>query len=373
MSFITNDRLSTLIGDIYDCALDPGLWPQALDAICRELDLRTGVVSLIRLADSQPMLAAATGFEPEWISRLDRYSDGLVNLWGGEATIQALPLHEPAVLSKINPRAIDEHSEDPFHLQFNRPQGFVDAIAVGVSRDTHAIGTIGFNRHRDVGLIGPRETEVMRLLVPHLQRAVTVSRVLDMQKIATQNMGVALNALRIPIVLVARDLRVLFANRAAEQIFAAKAALACLAGRLQVFQPGVQRALEAAVAKVSQRSAATQAAPFGIPLAAMEGELRSIHILPLAQEETFALIFSPRHLGTDSSAEILSSLFSLTAGETRVLEQILTGRTVQETAGHLGLGVSTVRTHMLHIFEKTGVHRQAELVSLAVSFAPLTN
>lgn len=382
MSYIANDRLSDLIGSIYGCALDPGLWPQTLGEICQELDLRTGVVSLIRLADGLPMLAATSGFEPEWISRLDHYADGLVSLWGGEETIQALPLHEPAVLSQVNPRAIDENSDDPFHLQFNRPQGFVDAIAVGVSRDEHAVGTIGFNRHSDMGLIGPRETEVMRLLVPHLQRAVTVSRVLDLQKVAVQNMEAALHGLRVPIVLVARDLRVLFANAAAEQVFLAKEGLSCLDGYLHLRLPSLQRALVGAVAKVSQFGATTQAAPFGIPLAAMNGNWRSVHILPLssgrtawpsAREEAFALIFSPRHLGTESSAAIMSSLFALTVGETRVLERILNGRTVQETAQQLGIGVSTVRTHMLRIFDKTGVHRQAELISLAASFTPLTS
>ena len=29
----------------------------------------------------------------------------------------------------------------------------------------------------------------------------------------------------------------------------------------------------------------------------------------------------------------------------------------------LGVAVTTVRTHLTHIFEKTGVHRQAELIS----------
>ncbi len=35
----------------------------------------------------------------------------------------------------------------------------------------------------------------------------------------------------------------------------------------------------------------------------------------------------------------------------------------------LGVGVSTVRTHLLHIFDKTGVRRQADLVRMAAGLA----
>lgn len=384
--FISHDRLSCLIGHIYDCALDPDLWPSTMDEICRELDLRTGVVSLISLLDGRPLLAATTGFAPEWIGKVDEYADGLVELWGGAQTIHDLPLDAPAVLSQVNPRAIAHDSQNAFHLQFNRPQGFVDAIAVGVSRDSQTIGTIGFNRHHDAGLIGPRETKIMQLLVPHLQRAVTISRVLDIQKIASQNMEAVLNGLRIPIVLTARDLSILFANSAAQQFLSSGDGLACHAGRLQLRPASMHRALELAMGKAArQNGTQTEAAdarnPFGIPLATTDGHLRSVHILPLnprretlplVQDEAFALIFSPRHLVTENALNIIASLFGLTGGEKRVLEQILHGYTIQETSERLAIGKSTVRTHLLHIFDKTGVHRQAELVALAASFSSLT-
>ncbi len=383
--FISHDRLSGMIGHIYDCALDPDLWPATMDEICRELDLRTGVVSLISLLDGRPLLAATTGFAPEWIGKVDEYADGLVELWGGPQTIHTLPLDAPAVLSQVNPRAIAEDSQDPFHIRFNQPQGFVDAIAVGISRDHQTIGTIGFNRHRDAGLIGPRETRIMHLLVPHLQRAITVSRVLDIRKIASQNMESVLNGLRIPIVLTARDLRILFANAAAEQCFSIRGGLASSAGRLQLHPASMHRALELALAKVARKSAAPvdDAAarnPFGIPLATADGHLRSVHVLPLnphretlplVQDEAFALIFSPRNLVSENALNIIASLFGLTGGEKRILEQILNGLTIQETAERLAISKSTVRTHLLHIFDKTGVRRQAELVALAASFSSL--
>lgn len=34
----------------------------------------------------------------------------------------------------------------------------------------------------------------------------------------------------------------------------------------------------------------------------------------------------------------------------------------------LGIAVTTVRTHLLRLFEKTGTHRQVDLVALLASF-----
>jgi DNA-binding CsgD family transcriptional regulator len=36
----------------------------------------------------------------------------------------------------------------------------------------------------------------------------------------------------------------------------------------------------------------------------------------------------------------------------------------------LSLSVSTVKTHLQHVFEKTGTHRQAELVRLLLALLP---
>ena len=55
--------------------------------------------------------------------------------------------------------------------------------------------------------------------------------------------------------------------------------------------------------------------------------------------------------------------------EARVFDLIARGLTPAEAAEKLGVGVSTVRTHLLHIFDKTGLRRQADLVRMAAGLA----
>ncbi len=59
-----------------------------------------------------------------------------------------------------------------------------------------------------------------------------------------------------------------------------------------------------------------------------------------------------------------SELFSLTAAEMRVLSLLLTKGSVSQAAAELNMAQSTAQTHMKRILEKTGTHRQAELVKI---------
>ena len=52
-----------------------------------------------------------------------------------------------------------------------------------------------------------------------------------------------------------------------------------------------------------------------------------------------------------------------------MLELIDAGRTNAETAAALGVAVSTVRAHLLRLFDKTRTRRQADLVGLIDAFS----
>ncbi len=63
----------------------------------------------------------------------------------------------------------------------------------------------------------------------------------------------------------------------------------------------------------------------------------------------------------------MRALFGLTAREARVFACVAAGLTVAETAQELGIGLATVKTHLLRIYQKTGVHRREELMQIAAA------
>jgi len=62
-------------------------------------------------------------------------------------------------------------------------------------------------------------------------------------------------------------------------------------------------------------------------------------------------------------SEMLRAEYGLTCAQTRVAERLATGASLESIAAELGIQLATVRNHLKQIFEKTGTHRQAELVA----------
>ena len=72
---------------------------------------------------------------------------------------------------------------------------------------------------------------------------------------------------------------------------------------------------------------------------------------------------------TPSAPEIIARAYRLTPTELRVLLAIVEVGGVPETAAALGVAESTIKTHLSHLFEKTGAGRQADLVKIVAGFA----
>jgi DNA-binding CsgD family transcriptional regulator len=99
-----------------------------------------------------------------------------------------------------------------------------------------------------------------------------------------------------------------------------------------------------------------------------------LHVLPLEQRsprsgapwKSVAAVFIAE-TGGEAAVPIdaLSILFELTPMETRVLELTVAGHSSREAAAALAVAPSTIKTHMLNLFAKTGRHRREDLVKLA--------
>ena len=62
------------------------------------------------------------------------------------------------------------------------------------------------------------------------------------------------------------------------------------------------------------------------------------------------------------SAPVLRQLFGLTRSEAKLVQSLACGATLDDGARNLGISVNTARTHLKHIFHKTGAKRQSELI-----------
>jgi DNA-binding CsgD family transcriptional regulator len=373
-AWIDPTRLSHLIGLIYDAAIDTTRWPIAMEAMRAELNCATSALSLQRMPSGEVVTNVATNIPQHYIDRMPGYAADVMEQWGGIDAVMALPISEPQVLSRINPNAVDfERSTNRYTLEWGKPQGLNDVIAVGLARDADALGSLSFGRHVDAGPLGEREEEIVRILIPHLQRAATINRMLDLSAIAKATFEAAIDTLSVPVLLTDDLMRIVHANPAARRMLERGDLIHEQGGVLGAATRPVAHALEIAIERAATDISSLGRKGLGIPVRRDGGANGALHVLPLRQGTALApravVAIFVAHTGTPFVAptEIVAALFDLTAAESRVFDRIASGQTVGETAAALGVEASTVKTHLLRVYEKTGVRRRSELQQMASS------
>jgi DNA-binding CsgD family transcriptional regulator len=286
----------------------------------------------------------------------------------------ARPMDEAHVASRHLPPGYMHESP---YFQASRKRGIVDLMLfVLIQEATHFSG-FAVTRHERQGAVTDREIEIGKLLLPHLRRSVTISKLLDLRTIEGLRMAQALDALRCAVLLISEHGAILHANRAAEQMLEKGGPIRSVKGVLQPNLSSAASALRAALAAACDEARAALAGR-AIRLTAPEMPPVFAHVLPLTggnvrarlQPAAVAAVFIGAPVDAHDGAGRTAATFGLTPAETRVLASLLAGRTLTETAKALGITRYTVNTHLDHIFSKTGVARQSDLIRLAIELIP---
>jgi DNA-binding CsgD family transcriptional regulator len=93
--------------------------------------------------------------------------------------------------------------------------------------------------------------------------------------------------------------------------------------------------------------------------------------IDVARPRAILFITDPEEADT-VRRESLQQDFGLTPAEAGFTREILKAAGLQAAADRLGISLTTARTHLAHVFDKTGTHRQAELVRLILQSQPAT-
>jgi DNA-binding CsgD family transcriptional regulator len=182
-----------------------------------------------------------------------------------------------------------------------------------------------------------------------------------------------LEQLGLPALILDRHGRVVMLNAQASRFLRQSPDLRIEAERLQPVGRLAQRRLAVAIAEVLNASAPTR------EVIALRGsaddQVRFLMLTRCAPadgpDDALIVIINP--WGTERACpSCISRLFELTPREAQLAARLAAGDGVQEAAQHLRMSVGTARTHLRHIFQKTGVETTAKLSLLlaACSFGP---
>jgi DNA-binding CsgD family transcriptional regulator len=305
-----------------------------------------------------------------------------------------------------------------FYNEWLRPQDLHHRSAGVVCRHGTEVLYLSTLRSRRSGAFERHELYPLQKLIPHIGQVVELRRLFGCYgSLGDHPLLEQARQLREGLILAGPQAKVLGTNARAEDMLATDGALTLVKGRLggatERDTMALRDKMDAALA-----TARGQGDDPGGPVAlrGRDGDRLSVNVVPLPpdsapgeQEPAVAVIArteagpvgrakgtsvkwrplvireAPDRVPTEvwepdgeeyavvepedqaeANAERLRRLYELTPAEARLAVRIACGYSLQQAAAAQGVSITTVRTHLQRIFDKTDTHHQAALVSLLV-------
>ncbi|ETW21639.1 DNA-binding protein [Mycobacterium gastri 'Wayne'] len=366
-AMVTITDFSRLVAGVYRAAASPQHWQPAIRDIHRALggtggSMLLGDGSVWSLQDSTLPVAA-----------LESYAKHYYQL---DYVLAAL--HKaPVGVVRTGPEIIFRNRNREFYAGWMRPNELEDGLFVrltGGPRPTCFL-VVSPTRSFDTS----ERVQLMSELVPHLHQAVRTQDKLRALNRDAVDLAGALDAVRNGIVIVTIENVVVNLNSAAERILRTADSLCMRSRRITATCTQAERELHLAIHNALGGVRCAVRSGRSLICVRHSGKRPYvIHVLPahrrdgdepMGRPTALVLIIDPED-EPEPPAALLRRLYHLTKAEADVALQMVHGADAKQISDELSVSVTTVRTHLQHVFEKTDTHRQVELVRVLLGLRP---
>lgn len=360
---------------IQGAALEPAAWEKVLRRLARLTNCIAGGLTIedCRTREGKPLVYF--GFDKNHVEKTFAYYLPMNPLF------EIAPQMQPGfVVTNGDVVPVKEFRRTEFYDGWARPQGLCCPVTVVLHRQDDVYCPLTLVRADGAGDATDHERALLARLAPHLMRAMRVGMQIDSLQHQRSAMEAILTHTAIAVLLLDRNQRIVFANAAAEKLLASGTCLTTIKGTVMSRESRSNRELKKAILEVVARKPDAGAE---IKIDREQGRPLLATVLPLPAGNQFFLDLESRACCAvfvcdpesvqESRSNLIARIYGLTPAETRVLDSILSGTGLAHAARQIGVSLTTARTHLQRIFDKTGTGRQAELVSLVMTSTPPLN
>ena len=366
---VTVEDFSRLVSGIYAAAVTPQHWEPALDDISRTLDATIG--TLIECANGVWSIQATTA--PAEVGKA--YAEHYCHLDYVLAAIEK----GPSGAIRSGTELIAPRTNTEFFNDWMRPNEIEDGLFVGFTGGKRLSCLIVASPRRSESFDTPERVKLIGELVGHMRQAVrTQDKFAALADRAVELAG-ALEVVRHGVVIVADEHLVINLNSAAEAIVRAEDGLCVRSGRIAATSTRAEHELHCAITNALGVEPSVVRTGQSLTCIRPSGKRPYVvHVLPSYRCDADAPGRTPMALvliiDPDDEPEpglaLVRRLYRLTEAEAQVALRVMHGANLKQVAEELSISHATVRTHLQHVFDKTGTHRQAELVRLLLALSP---
>jgi DNA-binding CsgD family transcriptional regulator len=265
-----------------------------------------------------------------------------------------------------------------FYNDWLRPQGnLLHGLNCTLDAKESSLAFATYLRSEVDGAFKPEESNIFQIVFPHLQRAIQLEQRLSALEMTKDAAVSVLDRWTTGVVLFNSHGKVILMNRTAQTIIAEKDGLILERRQLRAAFPKESSTLARLIDGAIQQAERRAGEPGGMLLVSRPlSKRRPLHLLvtPIRVRDGLFLLTKPAAAAfiTDPESDLvidverLRQLFHLTPAEARLAVLLAEGKALKEAAQSQGILISTARTHLQRIFQKTETKRQTELIRLIV-------
>ncbi len=352
------EKVRTAADDLAAAALLGGGWQSALGRFAHAAGARHAVV--MRNTLHRPIAAISNE------EAADAIADYLAGKVPPNSRYQRVNLHRARGFRVDHDDYTDDMlARDPYYQEFLRRHGVFWHANVRITAGRDEFVELSLKRDTMAGPYQRGDAAMLDRVLPQLSAAARLAKVVLDAEI--RGMAHLMRRHGGPVIEIDSDGRVM-AGQAVETD--ASSPLRLSGRRLVTADPPAQRAVDKALAIATARPGSVALAPMQGPdgreyllqVQPVPGVARDVFLSASAVAVLIERNRTPPASGFDRSA--IRDAFGLTQREADVACLIAEGYDLVAIARHLGIRPDTARTYLKDVFEKTGAHRQAELVAL---------
>jgi DNA-binding CsgD family transcriptional regulator len=358
------EELTRLIALIYESVETPDSWQMTLNAISRFLSVKDVSVGSHNLSTNR--------FEsfnlPIDLDFIRSYAE----FWGARNFLwkvsSKLPVGELFSFETAMPR--DEFARTGLYNEWFKPQRMDKALGANLLVEGSLSAAVTVYRPSSNEDFSDCDIARFRALLPHLQRAMRLRNLLNAAVPSMDDIDAVLAAIERPAILVCPQALFLHANVLGAATIHNRGLSLTGQGRLTARNAKETNNLHKRIYLAATNGSGE--AGDKMVVHREDGSTLVLVVCPLpgaryGPKDQIAIIFvddPERERSKPASPGLLRDQYGLTGAEAALVVSLLSGATLQSSALRQDIAVPTARTHLAHVFQKTGTHSQSELIRM---------
>lgn len=362
------DQYQGIISDIYDAALDPHKWNAVLKKIALMLKAESAYMRTIKTKSNNVILSYNYNKDLDWLQTYKDYyihKDPWLN-----GTLKA----KKTFIACTHHLLTDKKYETmEYYRGFVAPQNIHYGVGGKIIIEKDISSYLAFNRDRKRQGFEDEYLETLKLLTPHMQKALLINEKTRNLEIEKNSFSDSLNLINSSLILVNKSGQVLFINPQAEQFITQQSSIRIKNNHLIISSSIDHKNLGKLIQQATDTCSSLQQGGgmcFTDPVTLSPISILACPINPdmvhvdTQSNENVLLVLSTDQQQKLLPTELLAALYKFTPSEARLAAYLCQGLTLDEISEKIELSRNTLKSQLRSCFTKTGVSRQAELIRL---------